>query len=307
MAAIELHGVTKSFGDVTAVEDLDLVVESGEIFGFLGPNGAGKTTTIDLMLDFVRPTAGTRTLLGTSVETDPVGLRRRTGVLPEGAEPWARLTGRQHVAFAMESKDVTGDPAALLDRVGLLADADRRAGDYSKGMAQRLLLAMALVGEPELLILDEPSTGLDPNGAREMRAIVREEHERGATVFFSSHILEQVEAVCDRVGILREGRLVALDTIDGLRESVGTGAILRVSLDRDPATITADLTEMTGVEEVMVDEAEDGYTLAIRADGSKTAILAAIEDAGFDIRDFATEEASLDDVFRSHTQQSEES
>ncbi|MGM0604826.1 MAG: ABC transporter ATP-binding protein, partial [Halobacteriota archaeon] len=217
MVAIQLDGVSKRFGAVTALRNVDLTVESGEIFGFLGPNGAGKSTTIDILLDFVRPSAGSATVLGYDAQADSTAVRSRTGVLPDGYHVYDRLSGRDHVRFAIESKGADEDPIALLERVGIADAADRRAGGYSKGMTQRLVLAMALVGEPELLILDEPSTGLDPNGAREMREIIRAEADRGATVFFSSHILEQVEAICDRVGILNEGRLVALDSIDGLR------------------------------------------------------------------------------------------
>src|SRR6056297_1512797 len=233
MATIAIDGVSKRFGDVVAVDDLSLTVESGEVFGFLGPNGAGKSTTINMVLDFVKPTSGSISVLGMDAQRESKQIRKRIGVLPEGYQIYDRLTGYQHLEFAIQSKGASDDPDALLDRVGLdHADADRKAGGYSKGMAQRLLLAMALVGDPDLLILDEPTTGLDPNGAREMRELVLEEADRGATVFFSSHILEQVEAVCDRVGIVREGQLVAEDTIEGLRDSVGGGETLRIELDR---------------------------------------------------------------------------
>ncbi|MEF8827361.1 MAG: ABC transporter ATP-binding protein, partial [Halapricum sp.] len=215
MAAIEVNGVTKRFGDVTALQNLDLTVEEGEVFGFLGPNGAGKSTTIDILLDHVRPTAGSARVFGHDAQAESVPVRERTGVLPEGYGTLGRMTGRNHVEFAFEAKNADGDPDAVLDRVGIAGAADRRAEDYSKGMKQRLMLGMALAGDPDLLILDEPTTGLDPNGARRIRQIVQAEADRGATVFFSSHILEQVEAVCDRVGILNQGHLVAVDTIDG--------------------------------------------------------------------------------------------
>ncbi|MFC6755068.1 ABC transporter ATP-binding protein, partial [Halorubrum tibetense] len=159
MTAIELRGVTKEFPGATAVRDLDLTVEEGEVYGFLGPNGAGKSTTIDMLLDLVRPTEGTVTVLGRDARAESVAIRRRTGVLPEGFSVYDRLSGRKHVEFAIRSKEVEADADALLDRVGIREDADRKAGDYSKGMRQRLLLAMALVGEPELLVLDEPATG----------------------------------------------------------------------------------------------------------------------------------------------------
>lgn len=183
MPAIELRGVTKKFDDITAVENLDLEIGEGEVFGFLGPNGAGKSTTINMLLDRVRPTAGEVRVLGRDAQADPVAVRQRTGVLPEGYDVYGRLSGREHIEFAMRSKDVDGDPEEMLERVGLGDDGDRKAKAYSKGMRQRLVLGMALVGTPQLLILDEPSTGLDPTGAREMRDIVETEASRGATVW----------------------------------------------------------------------------------------------------------------------------
>jgi ABC-2 type transport system ATP-binding protein len=302
MAAIELAGVTKQYGDVTALHDLDLEVRDGEIYGFLGPNGAGKSTTIDILLDFVRPTAGSATVLGHDAHDDSLSIRQRIGVLPEGFHVYERLTGRQHVEFAIESKGADDDPDALLERVGIPDAADRKAGGFSKGMQQRLALAIALVGDPDLLILDEPSTGLDPNGAREMRSIINEEADRGATVFFSSHILEQVEAVCDRVGILKDGELVAEDTIRGLRDAAGTGSSLTVTVDDLTSDVLAAVEDVPGVSGVSADR----DTLTVSADSAaKTDILDAIESAGGDVEDFATREASLDDVFAAYTNEEE--
>ncbi|WP_336035803.1 ABC transporter ATP-binding protein [Halobacterium yunchengense] len=298
MAAIELSGVTKRYGDVTALRDLDLEVRDGEIYGFLGPNGAGKSTTIDVLLDFVRPTAGSARVLGHDAQAESLAIRRRIGVLPEGFHVYDRLTGRQHLEFAIESKGVSDDPDALLERVGIPDAADRKAGGFSKGMAQRLALAIALVGDPELLVLDEPSTGLDPNGAREMRSIITEEADRGATVFFSSHILEQVEAVCDRVGILKGGELVAEDTIRGLRDAAGTGTTLSVTVDELTPAVVEAVEAVPGVASVST----DGDTLTVSAESAaKTDILDAAESAGGEVVDFATREASLDDVFAAYT------
>src|SRR6056297_2579540 len=266
MTAIELRGVTKEFGDVTAVRDLDLTVEDGEVYGFLGPNGAGKSTTIDMLLDLVRPTAGTVNVLGRDATGDGVAIRRRTGVLPDGFSVYDRLSGRKHVEFAIRSKEADDDPDALLERVGLLGDADRKAGDYSKGMRQRLALAMALVDDPDLLILDEPSSGLDPAGAKEMREIVRAESERGATVFFSSHILEQVDAVCDR-----DGELVAEDSLEGLREAVGGEETLEVAAAGADDDAIAAVRALDGVSGVT----RDGDELVVNCDsGAKTAVIA---------------------------------
>ena len=302
MAAIELDGVTKRFGDVTAVSDLDLTVPEGEVFGFLGPNGAGKSTTINMLLDFVRPTDGEIRVLGLDAGRESVAVRRRTGVLPEGYDVYHRLTGRKHVEFAMRSKEVDGDPDAILERVGIADAADRKAGDYSKGMRQRLTLGMALVGDPDLLILDEPSSGLDPGGAREMRDIVREEADRGATVFFSSHVLGQVEAVCDRVGILREGELVAEDSIKGLRDAVEGGETLVITVD---AASEDDLEAVRALDGVS-NAATDGGTVTVTCDAdTKTAVIGALEDAGVTVKDFQTEETSLEDLFLAYTEGAE--
>ncbi|MFW6382635.1 MAG: ATP-binding cassette domain-containing protein [Haloferacaceae archaeon] len=300
MAAIELDGVTKRFEDVTAVSDLSLTVEEGEVFGFLGPNGAGKSTTINVLLDFVRPTSGTVTVLGYDAREESVAVREHTGVLPEGFDVYDRLTGRAHVEFAVDSKESDADPDAVLERVGLADAADRKAGGYSKGMRQRLALAMALVGDPELLILDEPSSGLDPAGAKEMREIVLSEADRGTTVFFSSHILEQVEAVCDRVGILREGELVAVDSIDGLRAASDADATLRITVgtavDDD---LLAKIRGLPGVNSVERDA--DGLRVGCDSD-AKTTVVTALEDNDVPVDDFSTQETSLEDLFLAYTE-----
>jgi ABC-2 type transport system ATP-binding protein len=299
MAAIELSGVTKRFGDVVALRDLDMTVESGEIYGFLGPNGAGKSTTIDILLDFVRPTEGEVRVLGRDAGTNSVLIRERCGVLPEGFDTYDRLTARQHVRFAVESKGSGEDPDALLDRVGLSDAKGRKAGGFSKGMTQRLALAMALVGEPDLLILDEPSTGLDPNGAREMRTIVREEADRGATVFFSSHVLGQVEAVCDRVGILRDGELVAVDSVAGLREKSDAGT--RLDIETEGVDDEA-LDAVRAVEGVSEARAEGNLVVVTYAGDAKMDVVNALESAGATVADFSTSESSLEDVFAAYTE-----
>ncbi|WP_436923268.1 ABC transporter ATP-binding protein [Halosimplex amylolyticum] len=304
MPAIELDGLTKRFGDVAALRGVDMTVEDGDVFGFLGPNGAGKTTTIDILLDFVRPTAGSAEVLGMDAREESETIRERLGVLPDGYDLYDRLTGRQHLEFVAEAKRADPDVEALLDRVGLDAeDADRKAGGYSRGMQQRLALAMALVGEPDLLILDEPSSGLDPNGARLMRRIVREENERGATVFFSSHILGQVEAVCDRVAILQDGQIVAEDSVEGLRAATDTGTRLVVSVAPDEAERAADAARELAVVDGATVEGDD---LVVSCEGdAKMDVLTAIEDAGVEVDDFETREASLEDLFAAYTDDGE--
>ncbi|MFC5367686.1 ABC transporter ATP-binding protein [Salinirubrum litoreum] len=303
MAAIELDGVRKEFGDVTAVDGVDLTVPEGSIYGFLGPNGAGKSTTINMLLDFVRPTSGEVRVLGRDAQSDSVTIRERLGVLPEGFDVYDRLTGRKHVEFAIESKEADADPDAILDRVGLSDAVDRKAGGYSKGMRQRLALGMALVGDPDLLILDEPSSGLDPAGAKEMREIVREEAERGTTVFFSSHVLGQVEAVCDRVGIMRQGTLVAEDSVEGLREAAGADATLRI----DTAGIEDGAAEAVESVEGVTGVTVEGDSLSVSCDSdAKTAVLTALESSGVTVENFETESASLEDLFLAYTEEDRE-
>lgn len=303
MPAIRTDGLTKRYdggilgADVTAVDDLDLVVEEGEVYGFLGPNGAGKSTTIDMLLDYARPTDGTVEVLGYDAIAQSDAVSERVGVLPEGYGLYDRLTGRRNLEFAIEWQDATDDPAVLLDRVGLDADdAARPVGDYSKGMTQRLALAMALVGDPDLLILDEPSSGLDPNGIRLLREIVREEADGGTTVFFSSHVLGQVEAVCDRVGILDDGELVAVDTVEGLREAAGASSTLELTI-ADGAS--ADLVGEEGVSDVEV----RGNRLRVTCTDSraKARIVADLVDRGRDIIDVGSESASLEELFAAYT------
>jgi ABC-2 type transport system ATP-binding protein len=304
MSAVRTEDLTKRYGDVVAVDSLDMEVDDGEVYGFLGPNGAGKTTTIDVLLGYTYPTSGEARVLG-----EPAGDHRvheRVGVMPEGFGLYPRLTGREHIEFVAESKSVDVNTDAVLERVGLGGaaegddPADRRTGGYSKGMKKRLLLATALVGEPDLLVLDEPTSGLDPNGARRIREIVREENDRGATVFFSSHILGQVEAVCDRVGIMQEGELVAVDTVEGLREGVVSVSTLSVLTDGDGGTEAAmgAVGSLEGVSDVSR-KGDSVVVSCLRGDTKLNALDAVRQHA--DVRDFTTQERSLDELFAAYT------
>jgi ABC-2 type transport system ATP-binding protein len=294
--AIEVTGLTKQFGDVTAVDGLDLTVEAGEVFGFLGPNGAGKSTTINILLDLVRPTAGSASILGLDTRADREALHRRIGVVPENYGLYDRLSGRRHVELAVKFKNATDDPDALLDRVGLSPEAARRpAGEYSTGMAQRLALAMALVGNPEVLLLDEPTGGLDPNGARELRELILRENERGVTVFFSSHILEQVEAVADRVGILDEGELVVVDTIDRLRRRLDGGAEVTLEVARELERAPTDLPNVRDV--TVADGAVHGTCLEPAA---KLEFIDRVRERTT-VTDVHIEDSSLEELFASYT------
>lgn len=301
--AVRTEGLTKQYGELTAVDGLDMTVEHGEVYGFLGRNGAGKTTTINMLLDFVHPTAGEAQVLGRDAHGESLAIRRRVGVLPEGAELYPRLSAREHVEFAAEIKDATVDTEAVLDRVGLdSADRNRRVSEYSKGMRQRLGLAMALTGDPELLILDEPSSGLDPTGMAEMRDLVREEAGAGTTVFFSSHLLEQVKAVCDRVGILRDGRLVAEDTIDSLRDTSGVNPVVELEC----AKAAADGLGLETVEGVLDVETEGRWVTATCRDPADKITAIRHADEATTVTDVVAEETSLEALFESYTDEDEE-
>ncbi|WP_158058293.1 ABC transporter ATP-binding protein [Halorussus halophilus] len=300
MAAIELRSLQKQFGDFVALRGVDLTVEEGEVFGFLGPNGAGKSTTINIMLDFMQSSAGSALVFGRDAQKESREIRRRTGALLEGYGVYPRLTGREHVQHAIETKDASDDPDELLARVNLSADADRRAEEYSKGMAQRMAIAVALVGDPDLLVLDEPSTGLDPNGARTLRRIVSEEAADGTTVFFSSHVLEDVQAVADRVGILLDGRLEAEGSITELRRQLGAGTTLEVEVGYVPSGLVERLQNIEGVRNVTTDVSK--IAVSCEGDGqTKLDALTTVADAGV-FQDFAVREISLSDVFSEYTE-----
>ena len=215
-STIELEGLTKRYGDRRGIEDVTLQVRSGEVFGFLGPNGAGKTTTIRTMLDLLRPSAGRCTLLGLDSHRDVLELHRRIGYLPGDFVAYRRMTGREYLGFFAALRDIPpGAFEVLADR--LSCDLEPRIGSLSHGNAQKLGLIQALMHDPEILILDEPTQGLDPLVQHEFHTIVRQAAAEGHTVFLSSHVLPEVERTCDRVGIIGEGRLVAVEDIGALK------------------------------------------------------------------------------------------
>ncbi|MFN0118922.1 MAG: ABC transporter ATP-binding protein, partial [Blastocatellia bacterium] len=216
--AIETRGLTRRFGTHLAVDGVQLSAPSAGVYGFLGPNGAGKTTTIRMLLGLIRPDAGDVFIFGESLSAHRYTLLRRIGALVETPSLYSHLTGRENLEF---TRRLLGVPRALIDRVlgivKLAASADRRVREYSLGMRQRLGLALALLNEPQLLILDEPANGLDPAGIHEMRALIRRlPEELGITVFLSSHLLSEIEQVADHIGIINAGRLVFQGTLGEL-------------------------------------------------------------------------------------------
>jgi ABC-2 type transport system ATP-binding protein len=293
MTAIKTTGLTKRYDGQPAVSDLDLSVEEGEVYGFLGPNGAGKSTTIDMLMDYTRPSAGTATVLGKDARNDASLIHARTGILPDQFGVYGSLTGREHVEYILDANNATGDPESILGRVGLSDAVAQRAGGYSKGMRQRLGLAMAIAGDPELLILDEPFSGLDPYGIRLVREVVTAERTRGATVFFSSHVLDQVERVCDRVGLLADGRLIAEGTPLELREMAGVESHLRIETDAVDTAVTA-IRELDDVERV---SREDGHVVVTCSRALRYRVLEAVDSTKATIQSFDVEEGTIEDAF----------
>ena len=299
MVPIEVSGLRKAYpGGVLAVDDLSFSVDEGEIFGFLGPNGAGKSTTINILLGYVSPTAGSATVLGQDVNGEFAPTRKRIGVLPDGYSLYDRLTAREHLEWVIRTKDAADDPDTILERVGIADAADRRAGGFSKGMCQRLAFGMALVGDPDLLVLDEPSSGLDPTGVQELRATIQDLAAGGTTVFFSSHVLSEVEAVCDRVAIMSGGRLVALDDIETLRDDLEHSSRIRLALESVPESITAGLSQLPVVEAVALEGAElcvDCHDAAAKVDVVRHV------DERASVVDIVSEPASMEELFNQYT------
>jgi beta-exotoxin I transport system ATP-binding protein len=214
---IEIEALTKYYGRQRGVEDLTLAVGPGEVFGFLGPNGAGKTTTIRLLMDLIRPTRGSVRVLGHDLRTDAVAARRRVGYLPGDLALYPDMTGRELLAFFASMRDCADLRYAALLAGRLDLDLSGQIRDLSKGNKQKLGVVQAFMHRPDVLILDEPSSGLDPLVQREFHAIVREAAAQGRTVFFSSHVLAEVERIADRVGIILAGRLTVVDRIAALK------------------------------------------------------------------------------------------
>jgi ABC-2 type transport system ATP-binding protein len=286
---IRTHGLCKSFGRVVAVDDLDLEVEEGEIYGFLGPNGSGKTTTVRMLLGLVLATSGSIQVLGREMPRRGREVLPEVGALVEGPAAYAGLSGRANLALldAMGVGGSRSDRARrvddALDRVGLGGVDGRPVRAYSLGMRQRLGLAATLIRRPRLLVLDEPTNGLDPQGIREIRDLLAELNREGTTVFLSSHLLAEVEQLCDRVGVLDRGRLVVQDRLDALRGPTGR------LLVRTPDTATARALLDGQVELV------DGDQLVVRHPDAATLNRLLVE-GGVRVQQLAPEQRTLEDV-----------
>jgi ABC-2 type transport system ATP-binding protein len=284
---IHTQRLTKAYGSHRGIIDVDLDVQEGEIFGFLGPNGAGKTTTMRVLLDLIRPTAGRAEIFGIETTVDPVAIRRRVGYLPGEFDLYDRLTGADTITYFANLRG--GVDAAYVGRLVERLDLDpsRRFREYSKGNKQKVGLIVALQHRPDLLILDEPTSGLDPLMQQIFFEIIREARDEGRTVFLSSHIIDEVDRTCDRVAIIREGRLVQVDRVEAIRQL----AFHHVELTFRAPVAPAVFTGLDGVDVV----ASDGVTLTMRVSGPIGGVLAAAAPHG--LVDVVSREPNLEDVF----------
>jgi ABC-2 type transport system ATP-binding protein len=269
--AIQVSGLYKQFGSgkrqVKAVQNLDLEVKAGQVYGFLGPNGAGKTTTIRMLLDLIRPTSGTVALFGELVQRNHAVLSR-VGAMVEGATFYPYLTGRKNLEVLARSGGYY-DPAriqALIEQVGMADRADRRTRGYSTGMKQRMGLAATLIGNPDLIILDEPTNGLDPAGIQEMRVFIRDlAAKQGKTVFLSSHMLNEIEQVCDRVAIINKGQLIREGVVTDLLSEQSQLVVEASPLDKVQAVLSPHWTlHMNGGTQVTVEAQRNDIPTIIR-------------------------------------------
>ncbi|MER5293081.1 ABC transporter ATP-binding protein [Streptomyces pharetrae] len=298
---IVTRALTKRYrGGQLAVDALDLTVPAGSVFGFLGPNGSGKTTTIRMLMGLIEPTSGTARVLGRPMPRGARAVLPRVGALIEGPALYGFLSGRDNL-LRYDAADPTADPrtrrhrvAAALDRVGLTAAAGKKAKAYSLGMKQRLGLAAALLQPRKLLVLDEPTNGLDPQGMREIRTLVRELADDGTTVFVSSHLLDEIEQVCTHAAVMAQGRLITQGTVTDLAAGLRGRLVVTTPDTGDAARVLKE----NGVTDVVV---AGDRVRGEAPEGELADLTAALVKAGVRVRGFGIERASLEDAFMALT------
>ena len=285
--AIVTHGLTKHYGDVKALQDLDLEITKGEIFGFLGPNGSGKTTTMRTILDLIRPTSGTAEIMGLDSHDDALAIRQHIGYVPGDLALYPKLTGRELLTYFANLRGGVdwSYVDALADRFD--SDLSRKIANYSSGNRQKIGLIQAFMNKPDVLILDEPSTGLDPLVQQDFQSLLRDVAGEGRTVFLSSHTLSEVERVADRVGIIRDGRLAIVETMDALKAK----AVRQVTLHFAAPISSTAFDHLDGVKSVNV----SGDSATVSFEGPMAALLKAAADHG--VTNLTTREADLEEIF----------
>jgi ABC-2 type transport system ATP-binding protein len=288
MAVIETEQLTKSYGGSRGIEDVSFAVQAAEVFGFLGPNGAGKTTTIRTLLDLLHPTSGSARLFDLDSRRESVAIRARLGNLPGDFGYGKQASGREALRLLARLRGMKDLGRAEVLAKRFRADLDRPLGELSRGNRQKVGLILATFHSPELLILDEPTSGLDPLMQEEFLSLVKEERERGCTVFISSHELDEVERVCDRVGIVRGGRLIAVERIDELLGKARRTAVVEVA---DTDALTAGLRAIEGVSDLRV----EGAKVSFKAIGDLDPVLKTI--AAHRVLDMELTHPTLEEVF----------
>lgn len=287
-SAIRTEGLTKHYGKVEALNNLAIDVEKGEIFGFLGPNGAGKTTMIRTILDEIRPTAGSASILGMDSHEQAVEIRRSIGYLPSDLTMYPSLTGRDTLTYYANLRggvdwDYVDELADRLD-----ADLSKKVGDLSSGNRQKVGLIQAFMSRPDVLIMDEPSSGLDPLVQREFQGMMREVADDGRTIFLSSHTLGEVQRVAGRVGIIRHGDLIAVEAVASLRSK----ALRKVDLVFDGPVEASVLEPLPGVSDVQV----ENHHATLSFSGQMQTLLGVVTDR-YTLIDISTQEADLEEIF----------
>ncbi|HEV3264440.1 MAG TPA: ATP-binding cassette domain-containing protein [Acidimicrobiales bacterium] len=292
--AVSTTGLTKSFGDRTVVDHLDLSIPSGSVCGFVGPNGAGKTTTIRMLLGLIRPTEGAGTVLGGDLH-DPSSYLSRVGALIEAPAFYPQLSGRDNLrALATLGQIRPGVIGGVLERVGLGERSGDRYRNFSLGMKQRLGIAAALLAAPDLLVLDEPTNGLDPAGILEMRELIRSLADDGITVFISSHLLSEIEFICDHLVMIRSGRSVFQGRVTDLRESQGSDIVVRPERDEQCGELAAVL-QGAGY---LADIDDDHHSVVVRCGSDRAADVNRVAmGAGIALTHLAVRERSLEEAF----------
>ena len=293
-------------GDGTvALDGVDLAIERGEMFGVLGPNGAGKTTTIGILTTRVLPTSGSAFIAGCDVVGDPVGVRQRIGVVPQQPNPDRSLTAIENLAFHATYFGYSMAPAMraareLLERLQIADKADAKVETLSGGQQQRLMIARALIHEPEVLFLDEPTVGLDPNARRDLWELLRELHDQGRTIVMSTHYMEEADALCHRVAIIDRGKLLAIDTPAGLKARAPDGTLVELTLDGPAEAIAATAADLAGITRV---EAHGPALQAYSPRGGEVipALIRAAEAHGRCVTNIRLSSPSLESLFVSLT------
>jgi ABC-type multidrug transport system ATPase subunit len=299
-SVLEVKALTKIYNGLKAVNDVSFQIQKGEIFGFLGPNGAGKTTTIKSILGLIQFNNGEIRINGLDMIRDSKKAKRFVGYLPEKVAFYGNLTAMQNMRFYAEMKNASkADCESLITAFGLGDVIHKKVGQFSKGMVQRLGMARAMLGNPPILILDEPSGGLDPRGVVLIREKIRELKNQDSTIFVSSHILSEVQEVCDRVGIINKGILVAEDTVSNLGRKLNLKPKILLELQEDAKGIEVAVKNVNGVDHVTI----KGKNVEVVCDPTvKAKVIVAIEQAGGNIVNLQTKEPSLEEVFMRYTE-----